>query len=174
MPTLHPLPAFRFIVEWGGQRVGFSEVAGLTLENQTIEYRDGSFSEYTSIKMPGLRKFNNVTLKRGIVRSDNDFAKWLSTVKLNTVERRDLVISLLNEEHQRVMVWKIHHAFPVKLEGPDLKSGGNEVAIESIEVAHEGLELLRIKRRNDRKESRPERRRAKAKKTKIASRKKTV
>ena len=82
-----------------------------------------------------------MVLKRGIVKSDNDFWKWLSTVKLNTVERRDLVISLLNENHQPVMVWKIHNAFPVKVEGPGLKASGNEVAIESIEIAHEGLEL---------------------------------
>jgi phage tail-like protein len=91
--------------------------------------------------MPGLRKFSNITLKRGIVKADNDFFKWLSTVKLNTVERRDLVISLLNEEHQPVMVWKVHNAFPVKVEGPGLKASGNEVAIESIEIAHEGLEI---------------------------------
>lgn len=139
MPALYPLPVFSFNVEWGGQRVGFSEVSGLTQENQPIEYRDGSFLEYSPIKMPGLRKVNNITLKRGIVKSDNDFAKWLSTVKLNTVERRDLVISLLNEEHQPVMVWKVQNAFPIKVEGPGLKATGNEVAIESIEIAHEGL-----------------------------------
>jgi len=141
MPAQYPLPIFHFTVEWGGKRVGFSEVSGLTQENQAIEYRDGSSPEYSSIKMPGLRKFTNITLKRGIVKSDNDFFKWLSTVKLNTVERRDLVISLLNEEHQPVMVWKVQNAFPVKVEGPQLKATGNEVAIESIEIAHEGLEL---------------------------------
>jgi phage tail-like protein len=141
MPAQYPLPIFHFTVEWGGKRVGFSEVSGLTQENQAIEYRDGSSPEYSSIKMPGLRKFTNITLKRGIVKSDNDFFKWLSTVKLNTVERRDLVISLLNEEHQPVMVWKVKNAFPVKVEGPQLKATGNEVAIESIEIAHEGLEL---------------------------------
>lgn len=137
----YPLPAFHFTVEWGGTRVGFSEVAGLVQENQAIEYRDGSFPEYSSIKMPGLRKFNNVTLKRGIVKSDNDLFKWLSTVKLNTVERRDLVISLLNEEHQPVMVWKVQNAFPVKVEGPALKASANEASIESIEIAHEGMEV---------------------------------
>lgn len=141
MPALYPLPVFSFNVEWGGQRVGFSEVSGLTQENQAIEYRDGSFPEYSAIKMPGMRKFSNVTLKRGIVKSDNDFAKWLSTVKLNKVERRDIIVSLLNEERQPVMVWKIQNAFPVKVEGPGLKATGNEVAIESIEMAHEGLEL---------------------------------
>ena len=141
MPAQYPLPVFHFSVQWGGIRIGFSEVTGLTQENQAIEYRDGSFPEYSSIKMPGLRKFSNVTLKRGVIKSDNDFFKWLSTIKLNTVERRDLTISLLNETHEPVMVWKIHNAFPVKVEGPQLKASGNEVAIESIELAHEGLEL---------------------------------
>ena len=137
----YPLPVFHFTVEWGGKRVGFSEVSGLTQENQAIEYRDGSFPEYSSVKMPGLRKFTNIVAKRGVVQGDNDFFKWLSTVKLNKVERRSLVISLLNEEHQPVMVWKAMNAFPVKVEGPALKASGNEVAIESIELAHEGLEL---------------------------------
>ncbi len=141
MPQQYPLPVFHFTVQWGGTRIGFSEVSGLTQENQAIEYRDGSFPEYSSIKMPGLRKFSNVTLKRGIVKADNEFFKWLSTVKLNQVERRDVVVSLLNENHEPVMTWKIQNAFPVKVEGPGLKASGNEVAIESIEIAHEGLEL---------------------------------
>ena len=141
MPEMSPLPVFHFTVEWQGKRAGFSEVTGLTQDNQAIEYRDGEFREYSSIKMPGLRKFANVTLKRGIIKGDNQFFQWLSTVKLNTVERRNLVISLLNEEHQPVMVWKVLKAFPVKVEGPQLKASANEVAIESIELAHEGLEL---------------------------------
>lgn len=141
MPGQYPLPVFHFSVQWGGNRLGFSEVTGLTQENQVIEYRDGYFPEYSSIKMPGLRKFSNITLKRGVVKSDNDFYKWLTTIKLNTVERRDLTISLLNESHEPVMVWKIHNAFPVKVEGPQLKAAANEVAIESIEIAHEGMEV---------------------------------
>ncbi len=141
MPAQYPLPAFHFRVEWGGTRIGFSEVTGLTQEIQAIEYRDGSFPEYSSIKMPGLRKYSNITLKRGVIKADNDFFKWLSTVKMNTIERRDVTISLLNENHEPVMVWKAHNAFPVKVEGPQLKAAGNEVAIESIELAHEGLEV---------------------------------
>lgn len=141
MPGQYPLPVFHFRVEWGGARIGFSEVTGLTQENQAIEYRDGSFMEYSSIKMPGLRKFSNITLKRGVIKADNDFFKWLSTIKLNTVERRDLTISLLDEAHNPVMTWRVLNAFPVKVEGPQLKASGNEVAIEAIELAHEGLEL---------------------------------
>ena len=141
MPAQYPMVTFHFTVEWGGRRAGFSEVTGLTQENQAIEYRDGSFPEYSSIKMPGLRKFSNIVLKRGVLKSDNDLFKWLSTVKLNTVERRSLVISLLNEEHQPVMVWKVTNAFPVKVDGPQLKAMTNEVAIETVELAHEGLEV---------------------------------
>src|SRR5258708_36762026 len=106
MPAQYPLPVFHFTVQWGGTRVGFSEVSGLTQENQAIEYRDGSFPEFSSIKMPGLRKFSNITLKRGIVKSDNDFFAWLATVKLNTVERRDLVSSLLNKNHEPSRGWQ--------------------------------------------------------------------
>jgi phage tail-like protein len=137
----YPLPVFHFKVEWGGQNVGFSEASGLTQEVQLIEYRDGNSPDYSTIKMPGLHKYNNITLKRGIMKGDNDFFKWLNTVKLNTIERRNLTISLLNEEHEAVMVWKAVNAFPVKVEGPGLKASGNEVAIESIELAHEGLTL---------------------------------
>lgn len=137
----YPIPVFHFRVEWGGKNIGFSEVAGLTQELQVIEYRDGNSPDYSTIKMPGLHKYNNVTLKRGIAKSDNDFFKWLNTVKLNTIERRDLTISLLNENHEPVMVWKANNAFPVKVEGPALKASGNEVAVESVEIAHEGLTL---------------------------------
>jgi len=141
MSELYPLPVFHFVVQWGGIRIGFSEVSGLTQEVQAIEYRDGAFPEYSSIKMPGLKKYSNITLKRGIVAADNEFFDWLNTVKLNKVERRDLVVSLLNEEHEPVMNWKVQNAFPVKVEGPGLKATGNEVAIESIELAHEGLKV---------------------------------
>ncbi len=139
MANKYPLPTFHFIVDWGGSNVGFTEVTGLTFEIQAIEYRDGANPEYHMGKMPGIQKFSNITLKRGIFAGDNEFFKWLNTVKLNTIERRDITIKLLNEEHAPVMIWKVKQAFPVKSEGPSLKSSGNEVAIESVELAHEGF-----------------------------------
>lgn len=135
----YPLPKFHFQVDWGGTRIGFTEVSGLTIENEVIEYREGNSPEYSKIKMPGMQKFGNITLKRGTFTSDNEFYKWINTVKLNTIERRDLTISLLNEEHEPVVVWKLKSAWPVKIQAPDLKSDANEAAIESIELAHEGL-----------------------------------
>jgi phage tail-like protein len=135
----YPIPKFHFQVQWGGTRIGFTEVTGLTIENEVIEYREGSSPEYNKIKMPGLHKYGNITLKRGIFASDNEYFDWLNTVKLNTIERRDLIISLLNENHEPVVSYKVKQAWPVKIQVPDLKSDANEVAIESIELAHEGL-----------------------------------
>lgn len=137
----YPLPVFHFQVEWGGKNLAFSEVSGLNSESQVIEYRDGLSPEFNMIKMPGLKKFSNVTLKRGIVPADNDFFDWINTTKMNVPDRRDLIISLLNENHTPVMTWKIKQAWPVKVDGPSLKATGNEVAIESIELAHEGLSV---------------------------------
>ena len=137
----YPIPKFHFQVEWGGAKIGFTEVTGLEVSTDVIEYRDGSSLEYHKVKMPGMQKFSNVTMKRGTFAGDNDFYNWWNTVALNTIERRDVIISLLNEKHEPVVVWKIKNAWPVKVQSTDLKADGNEVAIESIELAHEGLTM---------------------------------
>jgi len=137
----YPIPKFHFQVEWGGTKLGFSEVSGLNVETDVIEYRDGVMPEYSKLKMPGMQKFGNITLKRGVFSKDNEFYDWWNTVKLNTIERRDVIISLLNEEHAPVLTWKIKNAWPVKVQSTDLKADGNEVVIETLELAHEGLKL---------------------------------
>lgn len=139
MANKYPALVFHFRVEWGAANISFSEVSGLVRENQAVEYRWGDSPDYSVIKMPGMVKYNNITMKRGIVTGNNEFYNWLNTIALNQVERRDITISLLNEKHEPIMVWKAHNAFPVKVEGPQMKSSGNEIAIESMEVAHEGL-----------------------------------
>jgi len=80
-------------------------------------------------------------LKRGTFASDNEYYNWWKTVSLNTIERRDLTISLLNESHEPVVVWKVKNAWPSKIQSTDLKADGNEVAIESMELVHEGLTI---------------------------------
>lgn len=137
----YPLPKFHFQVEWGGANIGFSEVSGLDVETEVIEYRDGASLEYIKTKMPGMQKFGNITLKRGTFQGDNDFYGWWNTVALNTIDRRNVTISLLNENHEPVVVWKVKNAWPTKVQSTDLKADGNEVAIESIELAHEGLTI---------------------------------
>ncbi len=137
----HPLPVSHFQVDWGGTRIGFTEVTGLNIEVQVIEYREGSMPDTTPMKMPGLKIYGNITLKRGVFAGDNEFFEWFNTIVLNKVERRDITISLLDENHQPVVIWTLKNAWPTKVQSTDLKSDGNEVAIESVEVAHEGLTI---------------------------------
>ena len=139
MAEKYPLPKFHFQVEWGGTNLGFSEVSGLDVETEVIEYRHGASPDYSSVKMPGRQKYSNITLKRGTTKADNEYFDWWNTVQLNTIERRDITISLLNENHEPVVVWKVKNAWPSKVQGTDLKADGNEVAIESMEIVHEGL-----------------------------------
>ncbi len=137
----YPIPKFHFQVEWGGQRLGFTEASGMDVETEVIEYREGASPEYHKVKMPGMQKYGNLTLKRGTFAADNEFFDWWNTVKLNTIERRDITLSLLNESHEPVVVWKVKNAWPVKVQSTDLKADGSEVAIETLEIAHEGLTI---------------------------------
>jgi len=141
MAANYPLVKFHFQVEWGGTKIGFTEVSGLDVETEVVEYREGNSPEYSKIKMPGMQKFSNITLKRGTFKSDNEYFAWWKTVKLNTIERRDITISLLNENHEPVVTWKVKSAWPTKIQSTNLKADGNEVAIESMEIVHEGLTI---------------------------------
>ena len=74
----YPLPKFHFLVQWGGVRIGFTEVTGLDMQSEVIEYREGNSPEYHKIKMPGMQKFSNITFKRGTIQGDSDFYKWMN------------------------------------------------------------------------------------------------
>ncbi len=144
--TVWPMPKFHFEVKWdGGTGAGmvsaFQEVSGLDLEAQPIEYRAGNSPVFSTIKMPGLIKSGNVTLKKGIFKGDNKFYEWYSKIKMNTIARTAVTINLLDESGAPVMSWKLKNAWPTKVTGTDLKSDSNEVAVETIELAHEGLEI---------------------------------
>jgi phage tail-like protein len=137
----YPLSTFHFTVEWGGANVSFQEVSGLNINSEKISYRGGASPEYSDTHMPGRPSFDDIVLKRGIFRGDKSFYSWLGTVRLNDVERRDLTISLLNSEHAPVVTWKVKNAFPLKVEGPSLNATANEVAVEAITLAHEGISV---------------------------------
>ncbi len=137
--TVWPLPKFYFEVKWDSEVMSFQEVSGLDSEAQIIEYRAGDNKEFTTVKMPGLKKSGNVTMKKGVFKSDNKFWDWFSKIKMNTIKRVPVTISLLDEGGAPTMVWTLANAWPTKITGTDLKSDGNEAAIESIEIAHEGL-----------------------------------
>jgi len=137
----YPITAFHFKVEWGGASGAFTEVSGLNLEHQVVEYRDGLSPIYSTIKMPGLNTNGEITLKRGIFRKNNEFYSWWNSVSMNNIERRDITVSLLDENHEPTMVWKFVNAWPSKIEGASLNSTGNEVAIETITLVHEGMTI---------------------------------
>src|SRR3546814_17875596 len=84
-----------------------SEVTGLDITTEVVEYRDGASPEFSKVKMPGQRTFSNITLKRGTFAGDNEFYKWFNTVNMNQIERRDLIISLIKENYEPVVVWKV-------------------------------------------------------------------
>ncbi|RNM04639.1 phage tail protein [Dickeya undicola] len=144
--TVWPMPKFHFEVKWDGGAgasmvASFQEITGLDIEAQIIEYRAGNSPVFSTIKMPGIIKSGNVTLKKGIFVKDNNFYDWFSKIKMNTIARTAVTINLLDESGSPAMTWKLKNAWPTKVSGTDLKSDGNEVAIETIELAHEGLEV---------------------------------
>ena len=139
--TPYPMPRFFFRVSWGETEIAFSEVTGLVVETEVIEYRHGNNKEHHKMKMPGMQKFGNITMKRGVFKDRADYFKWWNTVKLNTIERRNIKVTLQDENDAPVVTWNISNAWPTKVQSPDLKSDANEVAIETIEIAHEGITI---------------------------------
>ena len=119
MPTnTYPLAKFHFLVDWGGERVGFTEVTGLDMQVEPIEYREGNSPEFSKTKMPGMRKFSNLTLKRGSVALDTDFYKCVKSIGTKD-ERRNVTNKLLDESHNPVLAWTAKTAFPIKLQASD-------------------------------------------------------
>lgn len=137
-----PLPKFYFSVQLGDDKsINFQEVNGLESETKPIEYRHGNSPVFYPIKLPGLGRVGNVTMRKGIFVNDQRFWAWYNEIKMNTIKRRTVVINLLDESGAPKMVWTLNNAWPTKITGTDLKSEGNEVAVESIEVAFETLAI---------------------------------
>ena len=139
--SVWPMAKFYFSVKWDATEIAFQEVSGLEAETQIIEYRHGNSTVFSTNKMPGIAKSGNITMKKGVFKSDNSYWNWYDQIKLNTIKRIPLTISLLDEAGAPTMVWKVKNAFPTKITSTDLKSDGNEVAVESIEIAHEGITI---------------------------------
>ena len=139
--TVWPLPKFRFSVKWDAAEMHFQEVSGLDVEAQPIEYRHGDSPAFSVIKMPGLKKYSDVTMKKGVFKSDNKLWDWFNEIKMNVIKRKPVTISLLDEAGGVTMVWTLTNAWPTKITGTDLKSDSSEVAIESLEIAYETLKV---------------------------------
>jgi phage tail-like protein len=136
-----PLVKFSFQVKWDDAELIFQEVTGLASETQVIEYRGGNSKVYSTAKMPGIQKFGNVTLKKGIFKGDKALWDKYNLLKMNTIKRSTILISLLDEANAVAMSWKLLNAFPCKMTVSDMKADANEIAVETMELAHEGLSL---------------------------------
>ena len=107
--------------------------------SQIIEYRKSNSPLFSTEKMPGITKYGNVTMKRGVFVNDNSFWDWHAQITMNTIKRRTVIIRLLDEKGGTTMQWQLNNAWPTKITSTDLKSDGNEVAVDTIEIAHEQL-----------------------------------
>ena len=138
-----PLPKFCFSVAglFDGSTVSFQEVTGLESGTKTVEYRRGDSPQFAQIKMPGLAKAGNVTLRKGIITADQALWNSFNEIKMSTVARRTVVVSLLDETGATTISWTLNNAFPTRITGTELKSEGNEVAVETIELAYETLAI---------------------------------
>ena len=138
----NPYPNYNFevsIVGVADDNLGFSEVELPSGEIKVLEYREGR-DPTTVRKLAGLVTYPNVTLKRGI-NGYLELYNWWKSARDGNIQRADVSIKLLDEQHQEVMRWNLRRAWPVKIEAGPLNAQGNEVAIETLELAHEGFEL---------------------------------
>jgi len=136
-----PYGQFNFLIEIDGVvKGGFSEASGLTTDTNIIEYREGAEQQGTTRKLPGLMKFNNIVLKRGYT-ADKKLYEWRKKVMDGKTQRASGSIVLLDEARNESLRWNFREGWPSKWEGPALNAKTSEVAIETLEIAHEGLEL---------------------------------
>jgi phage tail-like protein len=138
-----PYGQFNFLIEIDGiTRGGFSEVSGLTSDTNVMEYREGWEGPPATVrKLAGLVKFTNIVMKRGYTQ-DTALWTWRQTVLNGVTQRVTGTITLLNEQRQAALSWNFTAGWPVKLEGPGLNGKTSEVAVETLEIAHEGLVLV--------------------------------
>lgn len=134
-----PLPKFYFKVSI--DKLGeltFEEVSGLEVEWPT-EQQDGNNMQLSESTIPGINRYDILHLKKGTFVSNNKLLDWFDTIRLNINQRESMTISLLDQEGNPTVVWKVANARPIKVTGVNLKSDGNEATIEQLDLSHEGI-----------------------------------
>ncbi|MGG6297730.1 phage tail protein [Leptolyngbya sp. AN02str] len=143
MPTVYPnrrdpLAGYNFYVEWNNIiHAGFRECSGLDSTQSAGEYREGT-DPMTMRKLPGLVSYSNITLQRGIT-NNNELWKWRENLIKGIADRRDISIVLLDDQAQEKIRWNLSLCWPTSWKAPDFNATADEVAIESIELVHEGI-----------------------------------
>ncbi|MCP3921428.1 MAG: phage tail protein [Desulfobacterales bacterium] len=143
MKTNYPLPTFHYRVEIDGMDpVAFSEVSGLNIEVKPITYKDGLSCIQGAKHMPGMSEAAKLTLKKGVITGDSQLYTWINSIRITTVEKKNITISLMDEKGEApVVTWKVMNAFPVKMDAPSFNATSNEVAIESLELMADDVKV---------------------------------
>ena len=137
-----PFQVGNFLVEIEGITASsFSEVSGLEAAIEVVDYRAGDLKENTAQKLPGINRYSNITLKRGLTQ-DLSLWNWINSGLTGTLERASLSITLLDQSDNPVLIWRLRNAWPCRWSGPTLNGNSGEVASETLEICHEGLQLL--------------------------------
>jgi phage tail-like protein len=140
----NPYAGFNFTVTVeGAEPTPFATVILPTIEIDVVEYRDGTDRTNQPRQVVGLTKYTNLVLKRGLANQPDLWA-WFDQVRQGSLDRRTIVVTLLNEERSPVRQWKLRRCLPIKYVGPTLNAGESEVAIEEIELAVEGLDIEHV------------------------------
>jgi phage tail-like protein len=136
---IDPYLTGNFLVEIDGvASASFSEVSSLEVSIEVVDYRNGNSAENAVQKLPGLDKFTNITLRRGMTQ-DLSLWNWMQTTLKGNVQRTSVSITLLDRDDNPVWRWNLTNAWPCKWSGPALKAESNEVAIETLEICYENL-----------------------------------
>jgi phage tail-like protein len=136
-----PFGGYNFAVELDGiTRMGFKDCSGLDSTTEATKYREGTDAVLSQRQLPGLLSFSNITLKRGIT-DDHALWDWRQTAAQGAVVRRSISIILRNEKGDEKIRWNIKNAWPTKWTGPAFDAASGAIGIESLELAHEGVEV---------------------------------
>lgn len=136
----YPRVKFRYKLEIEGLEAGwFSEVSGFDASIEPIEYREGDMAAIEPpLKLAGLRKYGNITLKKGMIEGKVPY-DWILNGQTGEVERKTVTVRLLDEKQAASASWKVINAWPIKYTASDFDAASNEIAVEILELAHEGI-----------------------------------
>lgn len=134
----YPFTKFRYRVTVDETEMGFSEVTGYEASIEAIDYREGNTATLNPLRVAGKRSYGNITLKWGVTKN-KELYDWMAQGMTGAVVRKTVAITLMDDAGTDQASWKIINAFPVKYSGPEFNATSSEVAIESLELAHEGL-----------------------------------
>lgn len=137
-----PISNFHFQVMVGKTEISCQEVSGLDAEVDVIEYRNGNNPSFSVVKMPGLKKYSDITMKKGMFKGDQALYDFFTKIQMNTIERQTITISLIDSDLKtQLFTWTFTNAFPKKVTGASMNAETSDAAFEEIVWAHEGLTM---------------------------------